>query len=142
MTLFEMAEEAGRATGVMSTARVTHATPSATYAHIAEPGLGGRQVPRRYAAGHRAACKDIADQLVSWPFGDGFELRHGGGRSYFLPESGADPEDEGKTGRRKDGRNLTEEWTSKSNNHPFVFDEAGLTKSTGLPAPRSSAYLK
>ena len=33
-TIFEMAEEAGRATGVVTTARITHATPAATYAHV------------------------------------------------------------------------------------------------------------
>ena len=32
-TLFEMAEEQGLASGVISTARITHATPAAMYAH-------------------------------------------------------------------------------------------------------------
>ena len=33
-----------------------------------------------------------------------------------------------KKGRRRDGRNLTEEWTKKDNNHLFVFDKAGWDK--------------
>ncbi|MEZ5668642.1 MAG: alkaline phosphatase [Alphaproteobacteria bacterium] len=32
-TLLELAEIGGRSTGVVSTARITHATPAATYAH-------------------------------------------------------------------------------------------------------------
>src|SRR5215211_1303147 len=35
-TLLEMAEEAGKSTGVVSTARLTHATPAACYAHTAD----------------------------------------------------------------------------------------------------------
>jgi alkaline phosphatase len=73
-------------------------------------------------------CKDIADQLVNWTAGDGFEVAMGGGRQHFLPAEMADPEDEGKTGNRTDKRNLTEEWTKKSNNHVVVFDKAGLDK--------------
>src|SRR4029079_17070649 len=34
-SLLEMAEQAGKSTGVVSTARVTHATPAACYAHTA-----------------------------------------------------------------------------------------------------------
>lgn len=34
-SIFEQAEAEGRATGVISTARITHATPAATYAHTA-----------------------------------------------------------------------------------------------------------
>jgi len=118
-SLFELAEGAGRATGVVSTARITHATPAATYAHTAN-----RDWESDKELGDAAAqgCKDIADQLVNWSAGDGFEVALGGGRSYFLPESAADPEDEGKTGRRTDSRDLTAEWTAKDNNHVYVWN--------------------
>ena len=36
------------------------------------------------------------------------------------------PEDEEKTGRRTDKRDLTAEWTAKSNNNVFVFDQKGF----------------
>jgi len=39
LSLFDFAEISGRATGVISTARITHATPASTYAH-APPRLG------------------------------------------------------------------------------------------------------
>ena len=122
-TLFEMAEEPGLATGVVSTARITHATPAAIYAHTP---MRDWESDKELGDAAAQGCKDIADQLVNWPAGDGFEVALGGGRAYFLPETLADPEDEGKTGRRTDGRDLTAEWTEKGNNHVFVFDKAGF----------------
>lgn len=124
-TLFEMGEAAGLATGVVSTARITHATPAAMYAHTP---MRDWESDKELGDAAAQGCKDIADQLVNWAAGDGFEVVLGGGRSYFLPEAVADPEDEGKTGRRLDSRNLTEEWTKKDNNHVYVFDKAGLDK--------------
>ena len=38
ITLLELAEVAGLGTGVVTTARVTHATPAATYGHLGERG--------------------------------------------------------------------------------------------------------
>jgi len=109
---------------VISTARITHATPAATYAHTpVRDWESDKEVPAEAKA---AGCKDIADQLVNWPHGDGFEVALGGGRAYFLPAETADPEDAEKTGRRTDGRDLTAEWTAKSNNNVYVFDKAGF----------------
>lgn len=123
-SIFEMAEAAGKATGVISTARITHATPAATYAHTpVRDWESSKELPEEAKA---AGCKDIADQLVNWPHGDGFEVALGGGRAYFLPAEAADPEDAEKTGRRTDGRDLTAEWTAKSNNNVYVFDKAGF----------------
>lgn len=112
-TIFEMAEEAGRATGIVSTARIVHATPAAAYAHTAN---------RNWESSAPDGCTDIASQLIQWPYGDGFEVALGGGRSYFLPGETADPEDQGRTGNREDGRDLTAEWAAIGNNHVFVWN--------------------
>ena len=112
-TIFEMAEAAGWATGVVSTARITHATPAAAYAHTAN---------RDWEATAPEGCRDIADQLVNWGVGDGFEVALGGGRSYFRPNNVADLEDTNAMGTRTDGRDLTAEWTALSNNHQFVWN--------------------
>jgi alkaline phosphatase len=122
-TIFELAEAAGKATGVVSTARITHATPAGAYAHSAlrdweDDKSMGDQIGK--------GCKDIADQLVNWPAGDGFEIAMGGGRQHFIPAEMADPEDEGKMGNRADKRDLTKEWTAKSNNNLYVFDKVGF----------------
>jgi alkaline phosphatase len=123
-SIFEIAEKAGHSTGVVSTARITHATPAATYAHSAfRDWESDKELSEEARAG---GCKDIATQLVEWPAGDGFEVALGGGRAYFLPAEMKDPEDAEKTGRRTDKRDLTTEWTKKSNNHVFVFDKKGF----------------
>lgn len=122
-TIFELAEAAGLATGIVSTARITHATPAAAYAHSAlRDWEDDKQMGDQVGKG----CKDIADQLVNWPAGDGFEVALGGGRRHFLPVETADPEDEGKMGERTDKRDLTKEWIAKSNNNVVVYDKAGF----------------
>jgi alkaline phosphatase len=122
-SIFEMAEAAGLATGVVTTTRVTHATPAAAYAHsVNRDWESDKDLGENAGKG----CKDIADQLISWPAGDGFEVILGGGRLKFLPDDVTDPEHITKKGDRKDKRNLITEWTSKDNNHVFASDKAGF----------------
>ncbi|WP_018632502.1 alkaline phosphatase [Neomegalonema perideroedes] len=123
-TLFELAEQAGLATGVVSTARITHATPAATYAKVAgRDWENDANLPEEAVAG---GCKDIAAQLVDWPAGDGFEVIFGGGRGNFLTVDQPDPEDEGRTGSRKDGRDLVGEWTARHNDGVYVWNKEGF----------------
>ncbi|MDR7099259.1 alkaline phosphatase [Lysobacter niabensis] len=120
-TLLEMSEAMGLATGVVSTARLTHATPAATYSHT--PNRDWESDAELSAEAKANGCKDIARQLVEFPFGDGIEVALGGGRSYFLPNTSNDPEDAGSKGRRKDDRNLTEEWAAKPQS-AYVWNKA------------------
>ncbi|MBM4259113.1 MAG: alkaline phosphatase [Deltaproteobacteria bacterium] len=121
-TVLEMAEEKGLSTGVVTTTRVTHATPAACYAHIAERDWeGDKELP----AG--ATVPDIARQLIEFPFGNGLEVALGGGREYFLPNTLQDPEEGDKKGTRKDGRDLTQEWLKKYPNAAFVWNRAQFT---------------
>jgi alkaline phosphatase len=125
-SIFEMAEEAGLATGVVSTARVTHATPAATYAHSANRDWEDDAAMASRGQEPGGACVDIAQQLVNWDAGDGFEVVLGGGREYFMPETMADPEEEGEMGHRTDGLDLTAAWTARGNNNVFVWNTEGL----------------
>jgi alkaline phosphatase len=121
-TLAAMAERAGQATGIVSTARITHATPAAMYAHTPHRDWEGdaNMPPEAIAAG----CKDIAQQLAAWPQGDGFEVIFGGGRDRFLPSTMNDPEDQDRKGSRKDGRNLVAEWQNRyPNSGAFVWNK-------------------
>lgn len=120
-SLFELAERAGLATGVISTAKLTHATPAATYAESASRGWEDDS-----SLGTNSDCKDIATQFVEWEAGDGFEIALGGGRQHFRPAGVADPESENEPGRRTDGRDLTAEWAAKSDAHVYVDDAAGF----------------
>ncbi len=121
-TLFELAEQDGRATGIVSTARLTHATPAATYAKSAERDWeNDAAIP---AAQKAKGCKDIAAQMIEWPAGDGFEVMLGGGRANFLPKATPDPEDPKRAGARADGRDLVEEWRRRRNDAVYVWNQA------------------
>ena len=122
-TLLEQAEEKGLSTGIVSTARLTHATPAACYAHTSDrdwESNADKQLPTD------ASVKDIAKQLIEFPYGNGLEVALGGGRSYFLPKTLPDPEDAGKTGDRNDGLDLTQEWLSKYAKSAYVYDKTGF----------------
>jgi len=106
-TLFELAKSAGMVVGAVTTTRITHATPAATYAHIC----------------HRDLENDIAAQLS--PAGssfnnalkDGVDVLFGGGRKHFLPNTVSG-------GYRTDGRDLTAEL--KAQGYAYATDSAGL----------------
>jgi alkaline phosphatase len=121
-TLLEVSEALGLATGIVSTARITHATPAATFAHT--PNRDWESDAELTAEARSGGCKDIARQLVEFPYGNGLEVALGGGRSYFLPNTVADPEDAGSNGRRLDGRNLANEWASGRPGAAYVWNKA------------------
>ncbi|MDO9103608.1 MAG: alkaline phosphatase [Methylovulum sp.] len=119
-TILEIAEIAGKSTGLVSTARITHATPAANYAHTPERNW---EADANQPTG--CAVPDIARQLVEFKFGDGVDVVFGGGREYFRQITDADPEDAGKFGRRKDSRDLTAEWTTKFGaNSSFIWNKS------------------
>jgi len=121
-TIFEQAEKAGLSTGIISTARVTHATPAATYAKTANRDWENDSQLTDEAKAN--GCKDVAAQLIDWPAGNGFEVILGGGRSNFLLKDQADPEAADKTGARTDGRDLVKEWQAKYNDGAYVWNKA------------------
>jgi alkaline phosphatase len=121
-TFIEKAEQAGLSTGVVSTARLTHATPAANYAHA--PDRDWESDAKVPAGAAQLGCKDIASQLIDFSYGDGVDLAMGGGRTNFIPETVADPENTNLKGMRKDGRNLVDEWKAKSSAHSFVWNKA------------------
>ena len=134
-TILEQAAHAGKDTGVVSTARLTHATPGANYAHTAVRDWESDSEIRSHEdtsglPADSCAVKDIARQLIELPNAvkDSLKVALGGGRSYFQPDTLVDPEDGGTNmGRRKDGRDLTAEWVStRGPSAKFVYDQAGF----------------
>ena len=115
-SLFELAEAKGLSTGIVTTTRITHATPASTYAESASRDWEDDQ---NFIG--TSDCKDIAQQLIDWPAGDGFEVALGGGRANFMTDETFDPEYENATGRRGDERDLLVAWTAKSDKHKTVF---------------------
>ena len=82
-TLLELAAIKGKSTGVVSTARLTHATPAATYAHTP---VRDWEADSNQPLG--CGVKDIARQLieVSPKVRSSLKVALGGGRTYFLPK--------------------------------------------------------
>ena len=124
LTFLERAEMRGLATGVVSTARLTHATPAANYAHSMDRNFEDDRDAS--ALSNAGDCDDIARQLVEFssnvPNSNGIEVALGGGRRSFLPStSGADPETGGQ-GERLDGRNLSQEWVDSHDNAAYVWN--------------------
>lgn len=133
-TILELAAKSGRDVGVVSTARITHATPAATYAHTpVRDWESDAELP--------AGCgvKDIARQLieVSPVVRKSLKVALGGGRTYFLPRTVTDPE-YGAAGRRRDGRDLTSEWVStRGFGAKYVWNKAAFDAAT----PYNTRYL-
>ncbi len=121
-SIFDIAEDAGLATGLVTTARLTHATPGAAYSKT--PNRDWEATVGRGAA-VEGSCADIATQFIDWAAGDGFEVAMGGGRSAFLKGGAEDPEYPGKTSDRKDQRDLIADWMAKPA-HKFIIDRAGF----------------
>ncbi|NXS86709.1 PPBT protein, partial [Erpornis zantholeuca] len=108
-SILRWAKDAGKAVGIVTTTRVTHATPSAAYAHSANRDWysDGEMPPDALEGG----CKDIARQLVE-NIPD-IEVIMGGGRKYMYPKNLSDveyPHEEKHRGTRLDRRNLVQAW--------------------------------
>ncbi|PNF19205.1 hypothetical protein B7P43_G09519 [Cryptotermes secundus] len=106
-SLFNWAQEQGKATGLVSNARLTHATPAAGYAHSASRYW---EDDSKMPPASRRTCKDIARQLVEDQPGRSINVLLGGGRRHWVSAMTRDPEEPQKEGRRLDGRNLVEDW--------------------------------
>ncbi len=140
MTALELAEIAGKATGIVTTARLTHATPAATYAKSPERDWESTTTLDEEAPAND--CIDIASQFINFaerlqntvqingqaPVDiDGIDVAFGGGRAMFFDE---DPDsligfsENIDEGRRKDGRNLIREWIN--NGGKYVMDQSSF----------------
>lgn len=131
-TILEQAAGAGMSTGVVTTTRVTHATPAANYALTAVRDWESDTELRAYESRSgmpAGACevKDIARQLIEQldAVRQSLKVVLGGGRTYFLPREATDPEYGTTKGRRLDKRDLTVEWvTTRGPGATFVWNKA------------------
>ncbi|XP_026739041.1 alkaline phosphatase, tissue-nonspecific isozyme-like isoform X1 [Trichoplusia ni] len=124
--LMDWAQRAGKGTGVVTTTRVTHATPAASYAHSADRRWeADADLPKK---GLR--CDDIATQLVRGRVGSRIDIVLGGGRKNFFPRNERDLE--GYHGYRTDGADLIREWIIKKESlgavPKYVYHKDALMK--------------
>lgn len=133
LTWLELGDSAGMATGVVTTARLTHATPAATYAHSPERNWEADvDLPESAKA---AGCVDIAQQLLSSSrYGKGPQVALGGGRAQFTSVTEEDPEYSDKVGLRLDGRNLVAEWQAAHPQGAYVWNAKQLQAAAEAPA--------
>lgn len=147
-TALELAEIAGLSTGVVTTARLTHATPAATYAHATERDWEDVSDMPQNAV--EAGCEDIASQFVAFRehltqksgvMVNGLEVAMGGGRRHFLPKDPAFNSADAKStveGDRTDGRNLISEWQSHNPDGKYID---GLAAFNDIDPEKTSTLL-
>lgn len=130
--LGEEVKERGLALGIVSTARLTHATPASVYSRSADrdwEGFIGN------AKDDGAPCKDIATQLVE----SDFDVALGGGRQMLFGKAGG--------GRRQsDDADLAAQWMARTGG-TYATDEAQLTAAPtdkpllGVFSPSHMTYM-
>lgn len=117
VTIAERYKLAGRKVGLVSTARLTHATPAAAYAHINDRD-NERAIALQMLPG---------DATYNTALADGIDFLAGGGRRFFVPNTLVD--EEGSLGARTDGRDLRAEFQALG--YSYVWNTAGWN---ALPA--------
>ena len=116
-SLLDDARARNKATGIVTTARVTHATPAAIYAHAAHRNWeSDADIP----ASMKPCGEDIASQLVAAT--NPIDVVFGGGRANFLPATMADPEYPDQSGKRQDGRNLIAQWQQHNSTGQYLWN--------------------
>ena len=113
-SIAEILSGEGKSVGVVSTARITHATPASVYAHSADRNFEDN-------SGLPEGCSqpDIAAQLIEQMKAGVIDVALGGGRRHFIPKEVKD--EEGKGGKRTDGRNLIQE--AQAMGAQFAWDD-------------------
>ncbi|XP_044727874.1 membrane-bound alkaline phosphatase-like [Chrysoperla carnea] len=130
-SIAQWALDAGKAAGIVTTTRVTDASPGGTYAHTANRDwecdtdiIKDNQDP--------TICPDIATQLITSSTGKHFKVILGGGRREFLPKNVTD--EEGSQGHRSDGINLIKTWQNQKQiaglNAKYVWNRNQLLEAT------------
>jgi len=120
-TLLEMAKASGKSVGVVSTARVTHATPAACYAHVNE----------RNKENEIALQGLPGDPTYNAALGSGIDVLMGGGRRFYVPSTMFD--EEGDSGSRPDGRDLRVEFQAAGYTYVWRDREFDDLRAADLP---------
>jgi alkaline phosphatase len=120
-TLGEIAKANGKGLGIVTTTRITHATPAAVYSHSAHRDWeDDKSIPETERG---KGCTDIAAQLVATPF----DIALGGGSANFYGKD--------KGGKRLDAAaDLPGAWAARTGGK-FVTDISGLKATRGTKGP-------
>lgn len=114
--------DAGKAAGLVTTTRVTHASPAGVYAHTADREWENNAVLEEACGDLAEGLDDIAVQLIHGEVGSKLKVMLGGGkRSFYAPEFY-------DKGRRTDGRDLVAEFEALAEGNTFVKTQKKLLK--------------
>jgi alkaline phosphatase len=128
----ELADSAGLSAGIVTTTRLTHATPAASWTHSPDRNWeNDTQLPERAKA---EGCRDIAQQFLDARYGRGPQVLMGGGRGNFMPTTQADPEEPGTVGARRDGHDLIAEWKVAHPGGAYVWNTQQFIAAQNAPA--------
>ncbi|CAD7013467.1 membrane-bound alkaline phosphatase [Ceratitis capitata] len=128
-SIAKWAQDVGKDAGLVTTARVTHASPAGVYAHTANRDW--ENDAKVYQNGGCSAKDnvDIARQLVEWDVGKKLKVIMGGGRRNFINTTVND--EEGLPGHRTDGLNLIQDWLkdkqANKQQAAYVWSKKGLS---------------
>uniref|UniRef100_A0A1B0G0U5 alkaline phosphatase n=1 Tax=Glossina morsitans morsitans TaxID=37546 RepID=A0A1B0G0U5_GLOMM len=127
-SIVQWAQKAGKSTGLVTTTTITHASPSAGYAHVANRLWECDNDINTMGAiiGPGEECKDIAQQLITSEPGKNLNVILGGGMGKFLPKHKVDAF--GVKGERRDGLDLIDHWQSNNPQGIFVRNLEELEK--------------
>lgn len=113
----EIAKRRGKSVGIVTTARVTHATPASLYAHAPERDWeSDKYLPVDDQA---LGCRDIAWQLLNSELDGGLDIVMGGGRKEFY---GTDLGGSRRTG----DDDLVSTWLAGDPSRSFIDNAAAL----------------
>lgn len=119
------AQDVGKSTGVVTTTRITHASPSGVYAHIAHRDWENDQEVRN-DCGTNSGVEDIAYQLINGEVGSKLDFVMGGGRKHFIDSQLYE------NGARKDGLNLVEQYKNQADSRNLYVETRDELMSANL----------
>ncbi|EDV94531.1 membrane-bound alkaline phosphatase [Drosophila grimshawi] len=118
-SIAKWAMDAGKWSGLVTTTRVTHASPAGVYAHTAERDWEN-DAEVANDCGAKSGVEDIAYQLINGEVGSKLKLILGGGRKNFVDSTLVE------WGKRIDGLNLIEQFKAESTKNVYVDTEQDL----------------
>ncbi|XP_004537896.1 membrane-bound alkaline phosphatase-like [Ceratitis capitata] len=112
-SIAKWALDAGKSAGVVTTTRITHASPAGVYAQKKERNWENDSEVKS-DCGAKKNVEDIAYQLIHGEVGSKKKVILGGGRREFVDTTLK------KKGKRSDGRNLIEEFINQKKRNAYV----------------------
>ena len=116
------AMKAGKDAGFVTTTRVTHASPTGVYGHIADRDWEN-DIEVSSSGCDSSVVDDIAEQLINGEVGKKLKVMMGGGSRNFIDRRYTE---HGTMGNRTDGKNLINEWRAMDPDRTYISNRDGL----------------